>query len=207
VRGEACVAAAPPVSCITQRTCAPCVLAILLSVLLAGCAAQPPAVDIEKIDRVLTLIQQRLGYMEDVARNKWNSGAPIEDLPREREIIAGIGLRAAGYGLDAEIAQDFFRAQIEASKVMQNARFREWRVQNQPPFRNLPDLRDEIRPALDALTPMMMSALAAALPVLRAPGAPRVIDARAAAIVTGAPAAAPALETAIAPLKRVSSRR
>ena len=180
---------------------------LLLAALFTGCAAQPPAADVEKIDRVLHLIQERLGYMDDVARNKWNSGAPIEDLPREREIIAVIGQRAAGYGLDAKIAQDFFRAQIEASKVIQNARFREWRAQSQPPFRHLPDLRDEIRPALDALTPAMMSALAAALPALRAPGVPAVIDARAAAIATTMPAAAPALETAVAPLKRVSSPR
>ncbi len=204
---EACIAAAPVVCGIMQRARARCVPAILLTLLLAGCAAQLPAADIEKIDRVLALIQQRLGYMDDVARNKWNSGAPIEDLPREREIIAGIGQRAAGYGLDAGIAQDFFRAQIEASKVIQNMRFSEWRVQSQPPFRNLPDLRDEIRPALDALTPAMMNALAAALPVLRAPGAPGVVDARAAAIATGVSAAAPALETAVAPLKRISSPR
>jgi chorismate mutase len=184
-----------------------CTLLLLMAVLFAGCAAQPPTADVQNIDRVLALIQQRLGYMDDVARNKWNSGAPIEDLPREHEIIAGIGQGAVGYGLDAEIAQEFFRAQIEASKLIQNTRFREWRAQRHPPFVNLPDLRDKIRPALDALTPAMMSALAAALPMLRAPGAPKMIDARAAAIVTGPPADAPARNTAVAPLKRISNPR
>ena len=184
-----------------------CAFLLLAVALLAGCAVQPTAADIEKIDRVLVLIQQRLGYMDDVARNKWNSGAPIEDLPREREIIAGIGQRATGYGVDAEIAQDFFRAQIDASKLVQSARFGEWRARNQPPFRNPPDLRDRIRPALDALTPAMMSALAAAMPALRAPGAGQAIDARAAAILAGAAADAPARDTAIAPLKRIASTR
>ena len=179
----------------------------ILGLLLAGCAAQPAAGDIDKIDRVLTLIQQRLGYMDDVARNKWNSGAPIEDLPREREIIEGIGKQAAGYGLTPDIARDFFRAQIEASKIIQNARFREWRAAGQPKFEKVRDLGRDIRPALDALTPAMMNALAGAMPVLRAPGALERIDERAAVIVSGVPAAAPARETAVAPLRRVALAR
>ena len=182
-------------------------LPAFLGALLAGCAAQPPAGDIDKVDRVLNLIQQRLGYMDDVARNKWNSGAPIEDLPREREIIEGIGKQAAGYGVDPEIARDFFRAQIEASKIIQNARFREWRAAGQPRFEKVRDLGKEIRPLLDALTPAMMNSLAEAMPVLRTPGAFETIDRRAAVIVTGAPMDAPARETAVAPLKQISSPR
>ena len=149
----------------TRRT-----LLLLLAALLAGCASQPLPPDSEKIDRVLVLIQQRLGYMDDVARNKWNSGAPIEDLPREREIIEAIGREAPVHGLDPEIARDFFRAQIEASKIIQNARFAEWRARNQPPFADIPDLRNQIRPALDALTPALLAALAAAMPELARPG-------------------------------------
>jgi chorismate mutase len=171
---------------------------------LAGCAAQPPAADVEKIDRVLVLIQQRLGYMDDVARNKWNSGAAIEDLPREREIIEGIGRQAPGYGLDPAIARGFFRAQIEASKIIQRARFAEWRAQNQPQFTNLPDLRDRIRPALDALTPEMLKALAAAMPALQTPGSAAVVNARAAVIVTVIPADVPARDAAVAPLKALA---
>jgi chorismate mutase len=191
-----------------ERTAAaPLVFAALLALLLAGCAAQPPAADVEKIDRVLALIQQRLGYMDDVARNKWTSGAPVEDLPREREIIDGIGRQAAGYGLDAAIARDFFRAQIEASKIIQTTRFREWRAQNHPPFREMPDLRDKIRPALDALTPEMMKALAAALPALQTPGSATVVYARAAAIVNVIAADVPARDAAVAPLTRLALPR
>lgn len=69
--------------------------AALFFLVLAGCAGQPSAADSAKIDRVLLLIGERLSYMDDVARNKWNSGAPIEDLPREREIIDGLGRQAA----------------------------------------------------------------------------------------------------------------
>ena len=59
---------------------APLVCAILPALLLAGCAAQPPATDVEKPDRVLGLIQQCLGYMNEASRQKWDSGAPLRNL-------------------------------------------------------------------------------------------------------------------------------
>ena len=68
-------------------------------------------------------------------------------------------------------------------------------------------LDNETLPALDALTPAMMSALAEATPVLRARGDPAMINARAAAIVIGAPADAKAREMAVAPLLRIASPR
>jgi chorismate mutase len=175
--------------------------------LLAGCAAQPPAADVEKIDRVLELIGQRLSYMDDVARNKWTSGAPIEDLPREREIIDSLGMQAAGYGLDAGIARDFFRAQIEASKIIQRTRFAEWRAQNQPPFKNLLDLRDKIRPALDALTPELMQSLAAARPALQSTGGAALVNARAKIIIVVPASDFAARDEAISPLVRIANNR
>ncbi len=181
--------------------------AILLLALLAGCAAPPPAADAEKIDHLLQLIQQRLGYMDDVARNKWNSGAAIEDLPREREIIDGLGRQAADYGLDAATARDFFRAQIEASKVIQRTRFSEWQAAKQMKFAGVRDLARDIRPALDALTPAMMKGLAAALPALKMPGGAPLVEARARALVKVIPADIPARDTAVAPLKSLALPR
>ena len=206
MRGEAGSAAAPRVYYGMRPIHVQCTLAALLIALLAACATQQPA-EVAKIDRVLSLIQQRLAIADDVARNKWGSGAPIEDLPREREIIEGLADQAARYGLAPVIARDFFRAQIEASKIIQHARFREWRAAGQPKFEKVRDLGRQIRPELDALTPALMTALADAMPVLRAPGAAAIVSARAVVIVTGVPADAPARETAVAPLERVSSAR
>jgi len=137
-------------------------------------------------------------------RRRWNSGTPIEDLPREREIIEAIGRETPVHGLDPEIARDFFRAQIEASKIIQNARFAEWRARNQPPFADIPDLRNQIRPALDALTPAMLRTLAEAMSALQTPRARAEVEVRATIIVTGAQADAPARATAVAPLKRIA---
>src|SRR4051812_47634843 len=175
-------------------------IALLGALLLAACA-MPHAPETQKLDRLLDLIGQRLSYMDDVARNKWNSGAPIEDLPREQEIIENLGKQAAGYGLDAAIARDFFRAQIEASKIVQRARFAEWKAQNQPPFRDPPGLRDKIRPALDALTPELMRALADALPALKSSNAATLVKKRAEAMIRTNDAAA--RDETIAPLLRL----
>ena len=183
------------------------VFAALLVLLLAGCATQPAVQDVGKIDRLLTLIGQRLGYMDDVARNKWTSGAPIEDLPREREIIDSLGRQAPSYGLDAATARDLFRAQIEASKMIQRTRFAEWRAHNQPPFKNLPDLRDTIRPALDALTPELMQSLVDALPVLHSTGGATLVNARAKIIIVVRAADDAARDEAIAPLVRIANNR
>lgn len=183
------------------------VFAALFVLMLAGCATPQSTQDVDQIDRILTLIGQRLGYMDDVARNKWNSGAPIEDLPREREIIDSLGKQAAGYGLDSGIARDFFRAQIEASKIIQRTRFAEWRVQNQPPFKNLPDLRDKIRPALDALTPELMQSLATAQPVLQSTGGAALVNARSKIIIVVPASDFAARDEAISPLVRIANNR
>jgi chorismate mutase len=181
-------------------------IAALGALLLAACAAPQTSPDTQKLDRLLHLIGQRLSYMDDVARNKWNSGAPIEDLPREREIIDSLGKQAAGYGLDAGITREFFRAQIDASKIIQRTRFAEWHAQNQPPFKNPPDLRDKIRPALDALTPELMKALAAALPELQTADA-ALVNARAKMIVAIQTSDASARDEATAPLVRIAGSR
>ena len=173
------------------------------TLMIAGCAATAPYPDTPQLDRLLELIARRLSYMNDVARNKWNSGAPIEDLPREREIIDGLAREAPQYGVDPALARDFFRAQIEASKIIQRTRFAEWKAQGQAPFKSLPDLRESIRPALDALTPELMRALAAALPALKSPDAAALIRSRAQAVIPMIREDVPACDEAIAPLLRV----
>ena len=167
-----------------------CALALFL-LSMCGCMAvnpPPPA-----LDALLVLIDQRLAISEDVARSKWNSGAPVEDLARERDIVDNIGKQAAAHGLEPAFAKAFFEAQIEASKIVQHARLAQWRASKQSPFANVPDLQRDIRPQLDRLTTELLTALAQALPALRAPGA----EARLAAHANNA-----ARATALAPLRQ-----
>jgi chorismate mutase-like protein len=112
------------------------------------------------------LIEQRLVIARDVARAKWNSRAPIEDLPREAQIISQLTAQAAKEGVPAPLAERFFKAQIEASKTVQRHLFEQWTQQKQGPFADAPDVARDLRPKLDALTPRLLHALAQNLAVL-----------------------------------------
>ena len=148
---------------------AACALGSLVITFLGGCAT--PAATADPLSTLLNLIDQRLAIGAEVARSKWNSGAAIEDLKRESEIVDAIGAQAASHGLEPTLAKQFFQAQIEASKTIQNARLAQWRATQQPAFSDAPDLLRDIRPQLDRLTPAMLDALAKALPALHAPAA------------------------------------
>jgi len=178
---------------------------MLLAVLTTGCAsASFTAADTAAVDRLLGLIKERLDVAPEVARAKWNTKAPIEDLPREQQIIDGVGRRAPEYGLDPRLAESFFRAQIEASKIVQNALHAEWTAEKQPPFSTVADLGKDIRPVLDRLTPAMMRALADALPVLERPGGRALLEARTKVILANAPGGDAAAREAIASLVKAS---
>jgi chorismate mutase-like protein len=113
------------------------------------------------MEQLLTLMDERLKLMADVARFKWNTKGAIEDLPREKAIIASLGQQAVAAGIPVERAERFFAAQIEAAKTVQRALFKQWEAAHQGPFADTPDLQSEIRPRLDALTPKLIQALAA----------------------------------------------
>lgn len=178
----------------------------LVAILASGCAttASFTAADTATVDRLLGLIKERLDVAPDVARTKWNSKAPIEDLPREKQIIDGVAKGATEYGLDPQVAGTFFTGQIEASKVVQNALHAEWTARWQPPFAKVADLGKDIRPVLDRLTPAMMRALAAALPVLQQPGGRQLLEAQTKAILAKAPGGEAAVREAVAPLLKLS---
>lgn len=115
------------------------------------------------------LLAQRLALMPDVARHKWNTRSPIDDPAREREILAGLRRDAEALGLPAPWAEQVFRAQIEAAKVIQRDLFARWEAAGQGPFTGVPDLATVLRPRLDALTTELLRTLAAAWPALSDP--------------------------------------
>ena len=178
----------------------------LVAVLACGCATAPrfnPA-ETTAVDQLLGLIRERLEVSPAVARAKWNTNAPIEDPSREKAIIDGVARRAAEYGLDAAIAGSFFRGQIEASKTVQNRLHTEWRASKQLPFSEVADLEQDIRPVLDRLTPMMLRALAEALPVIRQHGGRHLLDTRYKALLAESPREETALRQAVTPLRELA---
>ncbi|MEY4755117.1 MAG: hypothetical protein RJA34_15 [Pseudomonadota bacterium] len=112
------------------------------------------------LEQLLSLMDERLKLMTDVAKYKWNTHGAIEDLPREKVIAENLGQQAAAAGVSGTWAQAFFAAQITASKTVQHALFDQWTKADQAPFADVPDLPSETRPRLDALTPLLIKALA-----------------------------------------------
>ena len=121
------------------------------------------------VESLRALIDARLMLAPDVAQFKWNHHVPIEDLPREAQVIAALGRRASDLGVPLPWAEAFFRAQIEASKTAQNELFQRWDAFRHGQFPDAPDLATVTRPKLDKLTDQLLRALAENWPVLSDP--------------------------------------
>jgi chorismate mutase-like protein len=121
------------------------------------------------VESLRALVDARLLLAPDVAEFKWNHHIPIEDLAREAQVIAALGHQASDLGVPQAWAERFFRAQIEASKIAQNALFQGWTASNHGPFPDAPDLAIVTRPRLDQLTVQLLHALAENWPLLSDP--------------------------------------
>ena len=121
------------------------------------------------LESLRTLIDARLLLASDVAQYKWNHHLPIEDQRREAEVIAALGRQASELGVPLPWAEAFFRAQIEASKTVQNELFQGWDVFKHGEFPDAPDLAKVTRPKLDKLTDQLLHALAENWPALSDP--------------------------------------
>ena len=162
------------------------------------------AEDVERIDTLLRLIQERLDVAPEVARTKWNTKAPIEDLPREQQIIDRVRGKAKELDLDARMVGEFFQAQIEASKIIQTTRHTMWAAEKRAPFEKVADLGKDIRPVLDRLEPALLAALRDAKPVLERPGAKPLLDARATDLIKVSGVDLQAGTVALAPLYAIA---
>jgi chorismate mutase len=109
------------------------------------------------VDGTIVVIRQRLLLAEPVAMAKHNSGAPVEDKAREREVVFGAIKLGLKKGVDPEVVLKVFTAQIEASKVAQRSFLAQW--SGRGPFAKAPNLAKEVRPQLDAITPVILDGL------------------------------------------------
>jgi cyclohexadienyl dehydratase len=100
-------------------------------------------------DQLYRLIGQRLALMEQVAAYKWINRRPIEDTAREKVVIAQVVYRGLDQGITVKTSADFFQAQIDAAKDIQQCWFDRWRKRASPD--SAVDLNIEIRPRLISL--------------------------------------------------------
>jgi len=90
-------------------------LLIAATLFSSAALAGPPA----SLAPLLDSVQQRLEIAPKVALTKWDNHKPVLDAPRESEVMGAAGMLAAEYKVDAALAEQFFAAQIEASKLVQ----------------------------------------------------------------------------------------
>jgi chorismate mutase len=125
--------------------------------------AQARAYPQNAIDRLQPLVEtsaQRLIIAEQVALAKWDSGSSVEDASREAQVIASATKAAAARGLDQASVSDFFRAQIEANKLVQYSLLAEWRRVGKAPDHTAVNLVNTIRPELDRVETALIGELA-----------------------------------------------
>jgi chorismate mutase len=109
---------------------------------------------------------RRLAIGDQVALSKWDSGTSVEDPARESAVISNAVAEGQQANLAAADVTRFFKAQIEANKLVQYELLARWRRAGYAPPHAPVDLKGTIRPELDRLQTTMIAELAAADSVL-----------------------------------------
>ena len=115
----------------------------------------------DQLQRLVETSAERLAIAEQVALAKWDSGAPVEDEAREAQVISGAIKLGEARGLKSDEVAQFFRAQIEANKLVQYSLLADWRRIGKAP-QHQPVSLASIRPKLDQLELEMIDELSGA---------------------------------------------
>ena len=110
------------------------------------------------LEALTELVIQRILVGDDVAASKYFSGKPVDDPVREQQIVDSVRASAVQLGIDPDSTEAFFRAQIEASKVVQRGLLAYWAAHPDKAPTSGPDL-NVIREKLDALTTQLLGEL------------------------------------------------
>lgn len=118
---------------------------------------------------------RRIHIAHDVALSKWDNGSPVEDSVRESEVIQRAVAATEPKGLDASWVSAFFRAQIEANKVVQYELLAEWGRAGNTPEHPPVNLKATIRPELDQLQTQLIAELEEASALRAQPRCPAIV--------------------------------
>ncbi|WP_306216198.1 gamma subclass chorismate mutase AroQ [Actinoplanes sp. RD1] len=146
-----------------RRTAASAAAAGLLATTATPAQAAPrhPAPARTGLTSLVGLSAERILLADKVAAAKFGTSTPIEDPVREQQVLDQAAALAAEAGVDAGDAVEFFRAQIEVSKVVQRGLHDLWTKHPELAPTERPDLATEVRPQLDRITVSFIEQLAA----------------------------------------------
>ena len=141
----------------------------LLTIALQAQAAPAPLADL------LDAMAQRLAVADQVARSKHDSGKPVLDEARERQVLEDVTQAAKAADVSPTTAQTFFAAQMEANKLVQYGLLDAWRRGAQPLPAASADLA-ALRSQLNTLQTRLLADLATTQAVRAAPDCPAQVD-------------------------------
>lgn len=124
-------------------------------------AAATPARSTDGLTPVVGLAAERMLLADKVAAAKFGTTTPIEDPVREQQVLDQAAALAAEAGIDVPDTVQFFRAQIEMSKLVQRGLYDRWTRHPELAPTERPDLATEVRPTLDRITVEFIGQLAA----------------------------------------------
>jgi chorismate mutase len=131
------------------RICLIFLIFISASIINVEATGHPePAED--QVQRLVATSAERLAIAEQVALAKWDTGAPVEDETRELQVINHAVIAGKARGLKPDEVSRFFRAQIEANKLVQYSLLADWRRVGRAP-NHQPVSLSLLRPRLDQL--------------------------------------------------------
>jgi serine protease Do len=113
----------------------------------------------EASERILNLMQERLLLMNAVAGWKWNHRQETLDSDRESASLAKLQRRAKELKVDPQLVERFFKAQIEAARLLQEERIAGWQKDNELAAVT-GSLNNELRPQIDFLNDELLGTLA-----------------------------------------------
>jgi chorismate mutase len=156
----------------------------LLSMAVAGVSAvakpfddpRTPPPSPEPLKNLLSMINERLEIADLVALTKWDSAQPVQDSDRESTVIADAQRQAASYAIAKDEAAQIMAAQIEANKLVQYGLLSIWHSDGKAPLTTRPDLKNQIRPRLDALQTGLLQEYAKFSPFRADPNCPLWIN-------------------------------
>ncbi|WP_434446418.1 gamma subclass chorismate mutase AroQ [Lentzea sp. E54] len=128
----------------------------ILAVALTLAASLTP---VGPLGELTGLAVQRVQVADLVAAAKFGTTQPIDDPAREQQVLDTVRAKAVQLGLDPENAARFFRAQIEANKLVQRGLHERWAEHPEEVPQHRPDLGTEVRPVLDRLTTGILAEL------------------------------------------------
>jgi len=133
---------------------------LLAAFMLAAINIAHPQAVTDKLQSLVETSARRLTIAEQVALAKWDNGTAVEDVPREAQVITAAVKMGESKGLNEASVATFFRAQIEASKLVQYSLLADWRRAGKAPTHEPINLVDTIRPELDQLQTTLITELA-----------------------------------------------